>query len=425
VTCSPGGAGRLRVLFLLPHPPDLVAAHGGARATAEIIKLLSSKHHVSVLYLEPPGSFQMRHPPLPATLLTRLSVGVERPREHTAFGHLVLAMRMLLFDRPSWAKECWSPAAAATVREHVRSFRPNVVHCEFHVMSQYIPTIKEAAPEAVCIVTEHEVGVDAAVEHGSERSGWKHRLGAFARKRSWSRLERAFLAKADAVVTFTEKDRKIVRELIGEARTILACIPLRLAPPQSPPEAGPGQHVSDLLFVGNFMHPPNVDAAMRLVDAIFPRIRETLPNSRLFIVGASPPEELSQAQRPGVIVTGWVESVQPYLAGASIVVAPVRQGGGMRVKVIEALCAGKPVIASALAAEGLDLRSGQEFVLANSDEDFVRHSIELLSSADRRNTLSKGALRWCKRTQGSAAWLREYEELYARARRVARHYESA
>lgn len=409
----------LRILFLLAHPPDLAGSHGGARATAEIIAMLSSKHRVSVLYLAPEGQCEIRKPPPNLESLTGVRISAPPASPKTAFGRLVLAARMSLFAIPEWAEQCWLPAAAASVEERAAAFQPDIVHCEFHVMGQYIPAIRRAAPDALCIVTEHEVGVDAAVAHGSERSGWRRRLGAFARRRSWARFERRVLAEADAIITFTDKDREIVRGLIGDAPTPLACIPLRFAPSRSSGQAKAPPVKSDLLFVGNFMHPPNVDAAMRLVNSIFPKIREAIPDAELFIVGASPPEDLRQSAGAGVTVTGWVESVQPYLAGTGAVLAPVRQGGGMRVKMIEALGAGKAVVASALAAEGLDLRPGEEFVLANSDEEFVQSSIELLSSPQRRKALAKGALRWRKRSQSSAGWLREYEELYARAREAA------
>jgi glycosyltransferase involved in cell wall biosynthesis len=153
---------------------------------------------------------------------------------------------------------------------------------------------------------------------------------------------------------------------------------------------------------------------MRLVTAIFPAVREVMPTATLCIVGADPPGELIEAGGRGVTVTGWVESPQPYLAGAKLVIVPLRQGGGMRVKMIEACAAGKAVIASDLAVEGLGLTPGVEFVRANSDQEFTRAVVDLLDDAEARERLGEAAHQWAQRTQDPDEWLSRYENLYAR-----------
>ena len=123
-----------------------------------------------------------------------------------------------------------------------------------------------------------------------------------------------------------------------------------------------------VLFVGNFIHPPNQDAAERLVRSIFPRVRLEVPQAELRIVGPNPDAGLRAAAGLGVTFTGEVAEVWPHLEDAAVVVAPLRQGGGMRVKVAEALAAGKAVVATRLAAEGLTAEDGREVVLADTDE---------------------------------------------------------
>jgi glycosyltransferase involved in cell wall biosynthesis len=229
--------------------------------------------------------------------------------------------------------------------------------------------------------------------------------------------ERLALSRADAVVTFTEKDRKIVRALVGPAGPDCVSIPFQLRAASSIGNEREAAIPSDLLFVGNFKHPPNFDAAMRLVTRIFPAVHEAASEARLYIVGADPPEELVRAQGPGITVTGWVESLQPYLAGAKMVLVPLRQGGGMRVKVIEACAASKAIIASDLAVEGLGVRPGADFVPANSDQEFIESAIELLGDPARRRSLGEAALRWALRAQSSDEWLSQYEDLYRRLHR--------
>src|SRR5262249_58786719 len=115
-----------------------------------------------------------------------------------------------------------------------------------------------------------------------------------------------------------------------------------------------------LVFVGNYMHPPNVDAALRLVQEIFPRIAAQRPDVRLALVGDRVPARLRRVAGPNVDVTGLVSDVAPYLDRAAVVTVPVTTGGGLRVKVVEALAAGKAPVASPLAVEGLAIEDRSE-----------------------------------------------------------------
>ena len=120
------------------------------------------------------------------------------------------------------------------------------------------------------------------------------------------------------------------------------------------------------------------------------------------------------AAGPGIVFTGWVDDTSQYFRHASIVMAPLRQGGGMRVKIVEASSFGKAIIASALAIEGLGLRDGVECIVADSDDAFATTAIKLLQNRERIREIGMAASRWAGRTQDSAAWLADYERLYAR-----------
>jgi glycosyltransferase involved in cell wall biosynthesis len=164
--------------------------------------------------------------------------------------------------------------------------------------------------------------------------------------------------------------------------------------------------------VGNFTHPPNVDAAQRLAGDIFPAIHAQRPDVRLWIVGDQPPPELVALAGEAVTVTGRVPDVRPYLEAAAVVVVPMRLGGGMRVKVMEALAAGKALIASRVAVEGLDLTPGAHYLLAETDEEFEIAILTLLIKPQQRLALGTAAYGWAR---GSLGWARAgaaYEQLY-------------
>jgi glycosyltransferase involved in cell wall biosynthesis len=211
-------------------------------------------------------------------------------------------------------------------------------------------------------------------------------------------------------VVLTARDREVLAPLAGN--TPLVEIPLAQDVPEealdplgtSPPE---------ILFVGSFIHAPNVDAALRLAERIFPLVRVRCPQATLYLVGDQPPPELRRLASERVVVTGRVPTVEPYLDRAAVTVAPLRAGGGMRVKVMEALGAGKATVASPLAVAGLDLVDGREIVLADSDEDFAAAIVNLLEHPERREQLARAARAWATAPRGGQDRASRYLSLYA------------
>jgi glycosyltransferase involved in cell wall biosynthesis len=132
----------------------------------------------------------------------------------------------------------------------------------------------------------------------------------------------------------------------------------------------------------------------------------------LYLVGDEPPKRIRRLATSDIIVTGRVPDVTPYLDSAALVVAPLRLGGGMRVKVLEAIAAGKPLVATPLAIEGLDLVNGEHLLLADSDEQFSEALIQLLTDADKRVSLGTRARAWARVNLSWEKSIARYEELY-------------
>jgi glycosyltransferase involved in cell wall biosynthesis len=157
-----------------------------------------------------------------------------------------------------------------------------------------------------------------------------------------------------------------------------------------------------------------VEAALRAAREIYPPLRSRYPDLKLFLVGMNPPEELRRLASEGIIVTGEVPAVAPYLEDAAVVLAPIRQGGGMRVKVLEALAAGKPLVATPLAVEGLDVTDGRQVLLAESSQDLAEKVACLLDDEERRRQLSMEAAAWARQNLDWEASVEKYQALYRR-----------
>jgi glycosyltransferase involved in cell wall biosynthesis len=139
------------------------------------------------------------------------------------------------------------------------------------------------------------------------------------------------------------------------------------------PRAGAQSRRFSLIFVGGMNWYPNRDAVLYFLKEVWPLLREEQPERTLTVVGQDPPPELTSAMRdPRVHAPGFVDDVRPYLDSAETYVCPIRDGGGTRLKILDALSMGKPLVATGVAVEGLGLSEGIHFLRAESPEDYVR-----------------------------------------------------
>ncbi len=228
---------------------------------------------------------------------------------------------------------------------------------------------------------------------------------------AWDRYERASRPVFDAIVVFAERDLAAV-EPTASGTTVVR-IPLAVEVPARALDPA-GTEPETILFVGGFGHPPNVDAALWLGGAILPRVLERVPGARLVLVGHEPPAEVRALGGGPISVHASVPDVTPYLDRAAVVVAPIRIGGSMRMKVLEALAAGKALVATPRAAEGVEARPGEHYLLAHDEDELVDEIGRLLLDDTRRRTLGENARRWAEENLGWERGAEAFERLYDR-----------
>jgi glycosyltransferase involved in cell wall biosynthesis len=165
----------------------------------------------------------------------------------------------------------------------------------------------------------------------------------------------------------------------------------------------------NIVFVGNLAYWPNHDAAIRLLREIMPRIRSFNPTVQAWIVGDRPGRELEALADSGLsFITGPVDDVRPYLRQASVVCIPLRAGSGTKYKVLEALCAGTPVVCTSIASEGLDLQPGTHFLVADSDAELADACIQILKQPGKVQDMASRARQQIERCY---SWERNLEKL--------------
>ena len=396
----------MRLLFLAPFAPRRDGSHGGGRAVAELLVRLAERHRVALVCLR--GAVE---PPADPALLERCEMvrEVARPVAGSALGRLERRARVaaaLVRGTPAMVTGSASGEFAEAVRDAARSFRPDIVQLEYHLMGAYLPAL--AGCRAPRVLRQLEPGAAAARERAGYRPGLARFTGALER-RAWERYERGVMARVQAVVALTPRDAAALAPLAGN--TPIECIPLALVPPVR--AFDPAGTTAELLFVGNYTHSPNVEAVERLIHVILPRVRAACPDAVLRVVGGHPLARWSGRQSAGILVAGNVPDVGPYLDRAAVVLAPLSLGGGMRVKVMEALAGGKAVVATPLALEGLEVADGEQVRIGRTDEELTRLTVELLQCRDRRAGLGTRARAWALAALGWEGPLAAFERLYA------------
>lgn len=215
----------------------------------------------------------------------------------------------------------------------------------------------------------------------------------------YSRVQVARLARfeawacgaADWVTAVSEQDKRSLTQLIPDLQTPITVIPNCIDVKQyQPPDAAAFDF--DLVFSGKMDYRPNVDAVLWFAEYVWPLIVKERPLTTWAIVGQKPHARLGRLERlSGVTVTGWVESVQPYLAGAKVYIMPFRVGSGTRLKLIEAMAAGKAIVSTPMGAEGFSVADQRELWLAVTPAEMATAVNQLLSDPEKRKRLGKNA----------------------------------
>ena len=219
--------------------------------------------------------------------------------------------------------------------------------------------------------------VDHLVKLRTARSAhsWRARARNMLEIPALLRAETIGVRRAAKTFVCSEHDRqRLSRSGIDVSRVASVANAVAIPPTQPPLVREPA-----ILFIGNYGYPPNAEAAQELVTQIWPLIRAQVPTARLVIAGASPERIAAFATRPaGVEFTGLVGDLAALYAQIRLVCCPIRNGGGTRIKLIEAAGAGKPIVATAVAAEGLALEAGRDFLLCVHAEDIASACVRLL-----------------------------------------------
>jgi glycosyltransferase involved in cell wall biosynthesis len=204
------------------------------------------------------------------------------------------------------------------------------------------------------------------------------------------RYEAATVERFRHVIAVSEEDRRLMRNMVPDAQ--IAVVPTGVDVARFASVATTEAMDSTVLFLGSMDWEPNADGVQWMCAQIWPRILAAVPNASFRIVGRNPPASVRGLAGHRVIVTGSVPTVEPHLADTSVFVVPLRIGGGTRLKIFEAMAAGRAVVSTRIGAEGLAVTHGKDILLEDEPDAFAAAVVRLLTDADRRREIARNGL---------------------------------
>lgn len=365
-------SGRgLRVLVFdewIPYPPD----SGKRVRTWNILRRLARRHDLALLcYGDPEGQ---------AARVVR-SAGIDlhtvAPLPELKGWRLYSSLLVNLFSSRPFSV---SKHDTRRFREHLRRLAGrkqfDLVHFEWTPYADFADEIAGIPT----LIMAHNIESQIWARRANHSRTFLERIYFGFQGRKMASFERRAMQRADAVATVTDLDLKQVRNW-GTRNPALVENGVDLdefSPSQELPAA------LEILCLGSLDWFPNVDAVNYLIDEVMPLIVARMPAVRLRIVGRRPPKGLQDKieRHAWIDFVGEVSDVRPWLARASVVIVPLRIGGGSRIKILEALAMGKPVVSTTIGAEGLAVSGEKHLLLADSPEELARRTIELLKSPE-------------------------------------------
>ncbi|MEO5628539.1 MAG: glycosyltransferase [Thermomonas sp.] len=302
------------------------------------------------------------------------------PANRKPDGHYTEAIQQL-------GVESWHAPSAALVPAWLREHGPRfdaVMVCRHYVAREFLPLLRRHAPQARILFDTIDLHY-LRERRAAELSGDAGALRAALRTRE---LELELIALADTSLVVSNVEADLLREdAPGADVRILSNLHQVVG-------RGPDfKHRRDLLFVGGFRHPPNVDAALWFVRDVFPLIREAQPDIRFHCIGGDVPADIQLLDKnAGVEIHGHVPDLQPWLDSCRVSVAPLRYGAGVKGKVNQAMAHGLPVVATSPAVEGMHLRDGLDVLVADDAQAFAEAVLRLHDNSGLWEQIAKNAL---------------------------------
>jgi glycosyltransferase involved in cell wall biosynthesis len=380
------------------HPTN----RGGQIRTLEMLKCLHRRHEVHYVAFDDNGNPEGLKRSSEYCTRAYAVPHVVPPRRSIRFAGQLL--QGLVLPLPVSVKRYASVRMKRQIEFLLENEKFDSLVCDFLFPAPNIPDISRA------VLFQHNVESVIWRRHVEQAANQAKRAYFRLQARRMEAFERDICRRSGKVVGVSAVDSRTFAELFGiqDVSAVQTGVDIGYfePPAQSEPQA-------DLIFVGSMDWLPNIDGMQYFANEILPLIRKERPDCRVAIAGRRPTPAIQELGKRdnGIIVTGTVPDVRPYLWGSAISIVPLRIGGGTRLKIFEAMAAKLPVVSTTVGAEGLPVTDGKHIAIADSPELFAQRCLTLLTDEDRRKKMAAEAWDLVARQFSWDAVTREFEDM--------------
>ena len=367
----------MRILYILPFVPWTLRVRSN-----NLIPRLARRHQIHLLCLSGSAKEDARARPLHGLCQ---EVRCIRHRKSRAFLQCAVALATPVPLRIAYFA---SAGMRVAVRQAIAEFSPDVIYVERWRALQYVPA--DVQVPVLCDPTDSMLLYNRRL---MRIGSWWERVVGFEEYLKFLRHEAKLAGRASVVVFCSRVDLECVRKSAPATRYVLVPngVDCETFFPKQPHEEEPGT----IVFTGNFGYGPNRHAVRFFLEEILPLVRQQIPSAKLIAVGNGASRYLATDSRsnPGLEVVDLVPELRPYIARATVAVAPITVGAGVSNKLLEAFATGTPVVATRLACGDMLVQDGEHLLLADKPSVFVEKVIQVLRDPDLRARLVSRARR--------------------------------
>jgi sugar transferase (PEP-CTERM/EpsH1 system associated) len=361
---------------------------GGKIRTWHLMRHLARRHAITYLTFAEDADAAAVRPAMREVCSSLVNVPRREPIKGTAAFYAGAAAHLL--DPLPYAVATYrSKAYRLALDELVEHGGFDRVVCDF-----LVPAVNLRRPlPCPSILFTHNVEAEIWRRH-AETAG--HPIWKRLYHRQWRRMlrfEAKTLARFDRLLAVSDADAETFRRLYGASVTApIDVIPTGVDTDFFTPTPDAFVRPHHLAFVGSMDWMPNEDAVLFFCREILPRVRQAVPDATLSIIGRSPTAAVKRlGQEQGIEVTGTVHDVRPWLGQAAATIVPLRVGGGTRLKIFEAMAAGKAVVSTTVGAEGLPAEPDRHLLIADGAEAFAAAVVRVLRDPALRHAIARDA----------------------------------
>lgn len=364
-----------KILWLshfIPYPPK----GGNLQRSYNLIREVSKSHEITLLTFNQSkiisSSESLHNAVAHFSTFCKVAGVVDIPSEHSTFRKLWLLFKGLLPWKTytvSWLESLeFASKLESLLKEH--SF--DVIHFDTVSLVPYVHHIKNAK----IVLNHHNIESLMMLRRSENELNILKKIYFYQEGKKLARYEKKVCSLFDLNVTCSDLDTDRLKEITGISNciTIPNGVDLEYFKP-----IDIAIKPKSLIFAGGLTWYPNLDAMTFFLKAVWPRLVKEVPDISMTIIGRSPPSWMVEMQDlyPNLKVTGFVDDVRPYLAEANLYICPIKDGGGTKLKVLDALAMRKTLVADQIACEGIDVKDRESVIFASSPDEYL-HAIKLL-----------------------------------------------